>query len=190
MGTVVLKGTICISSVYIFVFKNLPKHTFCFSGSEGSSSVMVVLSIRDIKDLILMGRNENCVACSTYSPKMCRCTLLMTHLITYKDAFLFQFPFHSLPNACNSQYNFKWDWIQQRISGGALCHWGAYIYVRYLSSLSLFPRDSPAVYLASRVSPAFLLLDFWDFLKPNRNHTEKTNTKRRSSQKSSYALLI
>lgn len=39
---------------------------------------------------------------SVYSPKKCRHNAV-SHLIFCRDALLLQFPFHSLPEACNSR---------------------------------------------------------------------------------------
>lgn len=69
----------------------------------------------------------------------------------YKDAFLLQFPFHSLPECVTAMVSLN---ELNRTWVGSLYHWGSYMYMMIYLSLCIIPPEfSLLVYLANRMSP-------------------------------------
>ena len=96
-----------------FYVKKLLKCTLShLSYAKVSSSVIVTITLQENVRLISLWEKMGSVfPGSDSSPKIHR-HIAMTHLIISRDEFLFQFSFHSLPEACNSHDIFKWVRVQ------------------------------------------------------------------------------
>lgn len=98
---------------------------------------------------------------SVYSPKIHRCVLLMTQLSICKDAFLLQFPFPSVTEACNNRDIFKWLELTMTSIGILITEEAIDVYDTAHPSHPLFCCVWPAEYPL----PSFINRSFVTFLR-------------------------